>query len=213
MRTRVVCLRADLDVFIQEGFKVDSKRKHNHGVHLVHDRPLDALEALFLHVATGLPFVGQVEPCGKAGRTYFASHNGGAVVIQLDAGQHGGVTGSDVGRKYRLAQAAFYRLARQEEESMKLNRPLLRNLIRQRRIELELSVVELARAAGCSAECISNIEAGREQIPGFRVRHLAAGLRLDRGDVCRYYLHQLAPQSYRQVFGTEVPPVPRPKSK
>ena len=96
---------------------------------------------------------------------------------------------------------------------MASRRPLLREIIRQRRDELGMSVIQLAKATGCSPESISNIEGGHEPIQGFRIKRLAGVLRLNREALSLYYLYESAPRLFRQTFGDITPPIPKPVSE
>jgi len=91
------------------------------------------------------------------------------------------------------------------------NSILMRDIIRERRVELGLSQVELGRSLGvASGEFICMVEAGRRHFAVNNIPRLATALGLGAADLCRCALFELAPALYQATFGETEPERPKP---
>ena len=87
----------------------------------------------------------------------------------------------------------------------------VKDIVRFRRIELGLSVGDLAQAVGIrTAEFVSMIESGHRPIDPHRAPIFAEALKLDTLGFCLCVLFEGYPTFYHAVFGAEEPSRPRP---
>ena len=95
---------------------------------------------------------------------------------------------------------------------MSPDRLQVKDIVRQRREELGMSIVDLARAVGIrSTEYISMVEAGHSVIDLNRAPAFAEALRLDVIGFCLSCLFESSPVFYRAVFGEGEPSPPLPR--
>jgi transcriptional regulator with XRE-family HTH domain len=95
---------------------------------------------------------------------------------------------------------------------MNPDRLQVKNIVRQRREELGMSIGDLARAVGIrSPEFVSLIEAGHSVIGLNRASVFAEALKLDVMGFCLCCLFEVSPVFYRAVFGEGEPFLPLPR--
>jgi transcriptional regulator with XRE-family HTH domain len=93
---------------------------------------------------------------------------------------------------------------------MSANSVFLKDVIRQRRLYLGLSLADLASAVGIrSVDYLAMIEAGLHCVSPNRAVGFAAALELDQMDFCQLVLFELHPELYAAMFGPECPSSPR----
>ena len=71
--------------------------------------------------------------------------------------------------------------------------------IQSRRLELDLSQEDVARAVGCSKVFISSLESGRAGVPSTKCGALAAVLKVRRGQIVDVMM-----RDYRRLYEEEV---------
>jgi len=85
------------------------------------------------------------------------------------------------------------------------------DVIRQRRVELGMSLAELAQAVGVrNPEFLLAIEKGHRCVGLDNAQLYADALRLDAKDLMVAVLFELYPGGYKVLFGSEAPRWPRP---
>jgi hypothetical protein len=93
---------------------------------------------------------------------------------------------------------------------MSANSMFLGDVIRNRRLELGLSLTDLARAVGIrSTNYLEMIEGGYRIVDPARAVAFAAALQLDQMDFCRVVLYEMYPGFYAAMFGPGCPSSPR----
>jgi len=93
---------------------------------------------------------------------------------------------------------------------MNSDRVFLKDVIRNRRVELGLSQADLASAVGIrNVDFVSMIEAGFRIVDPNRAVAFAAALQLDQMDFCQVVLYEMCPGFYAAMFGPGYPPSPR----
>ena len=92
---------------------------------------------------------------------------------------------------------------------METNTTVLGELIRKRRLQLELTTGEVARAIGCSpgpGSFVTMLEKGRRKLDPEDAPKMAGVLRLDPVQLTKLALFEKHPATYRTLFGNTPPP-------
>lgn len=86
------------------------------------------------------------------------------------------------------------------------NNPQLRQVIRDRRQQKNMTQAEVAKSVGVSSpEFIGMVEAGTRRIDLDKVPTLAGILDLDRKDLVAMALSETHPLAYKELFGKKIP--------
>lgn len=85
----------------------------------------------------------------------------------------------------------------------------IHQILRRRRQELRLHQAHVAKTFNITPEAVGLWEAGRRRMEMDKLPRLAEVLRLDKRALCLTALHQFHPRLFEELFGSQVPGLPR----
>lgn len=82
-------------------------------------------------------------------------------------------------------------------------------ILRRRRQELRLNQAHIAEAMQITPVAVGLWEGGRRRMELDKLPRIAEILQLEKRDLCLAALHQFHPRLYAELFGSQVPGLPR----
>lgn len=86
----------------------------------------------------------------------------------------------------------------------------LHKILRRRRQELRLNQAHIAEAMHITPVAVGLWEGGHRRMELDKLPRIAEILQLEKRDLCLAALHQFHPRLYTELFGHQVPGLPRP---